>query len=339
MTIFDELYELGKKRAKHTVWVFSDLQQAKYENAERCLNLCMEDYNKLGNPAEMIWYLGDSTESANLPELMRMTKLQEDAFSSLRIPLAYATGNHDYDYAEFCHKNGRADFCMPFYEMVQSHPGWLTTRDMEQTWFKFALGNYMVYFFCDHIARDNSWCSTHNRWRWGKENYPYTQAHFDAIRKDMEACEKPHLITAAHCAFPGGNRDTQLLSYIQPLPLRTRLHLYGHSHIGEYNCPKERIFSQINWIDWQDIPQVDVASFENIRGSYCHSVILQIYEDDTLGLFFRNHDRGEFNSAFFPKPYSSEIAENYGRRMFLSWAPWDGVEKPADPGAGLGAKP
>ena len=338
MTIYDEIYELGKKRAKHTIWVFSDLQQAKYENAERCLSICMEDYLKLGSPAEMIWYLGDSTESANLPELFRMTKLQEDAFGSLKIPLAYATGNHDYDYAEYCHRNGSADYRMPFYDMVQNHEGWLTTKDCEDSWFKFELGDFMVYFFCDHIAHDNSWCSTHNRIRWGAENYPYGQAHWDSIRQDMEQCEKPHLLTAAHCAFPGGNRDTEILSKIQPLPLRTRLHLYGHSHIGEYTCPKERIFSQISWIDWQDIPQVDVASYENIRGIYCHSVIMQIYEDSTIGLFFRNHDRGEFNSAFFPKPYSSEIPGNYGRRKYLSWAPWDGVEKPEDPGAGFGAK-
>ena len=76
MSVFGELYELGKKHAKHTVWVFSDLQQAKFENAKRCLDLCMEDYLGLGSPAEMLWYLGDSTEGANYEELLRMTKLQ-----------------------------------------------------------------------------------------------------------------------------------------------------------------------------------------------------------------------------------------------------------------------
>ena len=47
MTIFDDLYALGLKRAKHSVWVFSDLQQAKYDNAARCLDICMEDYLRL----------------------------------------------------------------------------------------------------------------------------------------------------------------------------------------------------------------------------------------------------------------------------------------------------
>ena len=331
---YDELYELGKKHAKTTVWVFSDLQQAKIENTKRCLDLCMEDYRKMGEPADMIWYLGDSTEGANLEALDRMTAMQEEAFGSLGIPLCYATGNHDYDYSEYMYRMAREGKMppsapkLPFYEMVQNHPGWYTTKDTEETWFKVPVGNYMVYFFCDHVAHDNSWCSTHNHIRYGAEKYPYGDEHYAGIRRDMEACEKPNIITAAHCAFPGGNRDTEFLSKIQPLPLNTRLHLYGHSHIGEYKCPKSRIFSQIQWVDWQDIPQVDIASFENIRGAYCHSVILHIYEDDTLGLFFRNHDEGRFMSAFFPAPRSYEKPGDYDRRMKLSWAPWDGVPKP-----------
>lgn len=320
-TIYDELYEAGKKKAKHEIWVFSDLQQRLYDNAEKCLRICMEDYESLGRPAEMIWYLGDSTESPNLPELIRMTDLQEKAFGDLDIPLCYATGNHDYDYAEYCHRQGIPEYSMPFYEMVQRHPGWHTTKDSEETWFKIPLDHYMVYFFCDHVAHDNSWCSTHNGFRYGEENYPYQDDHFAAIRQDMENCGKPHIITAAHCAFPGGNRDTYLMSKIQPLPLNVRLHLYGHSHIGEYMCPKERIFSQIQWVDWQDVPQVDVASFENIRGSYCRSVLLQIYEDDSLGLFFRNHDSHHFVQAYFPKMSSAEIEGNYYKREELS-IPW-----------------
>ncbi len=326
--LYDDLYEFGKTRARHTIWVFSDLQQKLYENAKKCLDICMEDYDLLHQPAEMLWYLGDSTEGGNLDALYRMTELQADAFDSLGVPLCYATGNHDYDYNEYCYRAGSQEVKMPFYEMVQNHPGWYTTKDSEETWFRVPVGNYGVYFFCDHVAHDNSWCSTHNRVRWGEDRYPYGDAHFAAIRQEMEKESLPHIITAAHCAFPGGNRDTELLGKIQPLPLKTRLHLYGHSHIGEYVCPKERIFSQIQWVDWQDIPQVDVASFENIRGSYCHSVLLQIYEDDSLGLFFRNHDEHRFMSAFFPAAVSYEAEGNYAQRKKLSWAPWDGVPKP-----------
>ena len=150
--------------------------------------------------------------------------------------------------------------------------------------------------------------STHNRISFGKEYYPYGDDHFAGIRKEIVNHLGP-VITAGHCAFPGGNRDTYLTGKIQPLPLNVRLHLYGHSHIGEYSCPQERAFCQISWIDWQDIPQIDVASFENYRGSFCRSVFLQIYEDDSLGVFFRNHDAHTFVSAFFP---AKESAENEG---------------------------
>ena len=323
--MFDSLYEISRQHARYTIWVFSDLQQRLYDNCEKCLNICMEDYEMLGRPAQMIWYLGDSTESADLPEVIRMTKLQEKAFDSLRIPLCYATGNHDYDYAEYCYYHGIKEARMPFYEMVQHHPGWYTTKSREDTWFKVPLGEeWMVYFFCDHVANDNSWCSTHNQIRFGGEAYPYTDEHYAAIRREMESCDRPHIITAAHCAFPGGNRDTEFLSKIQPLPHNVHLHLYGHSHIGEYTCPKERIFSQIQWVDWQDIPQIDVSSFEDIRGSYCRSVILHIYENNTIGVFFRNHNEHRFMSAFFPACESAEIEGNYYKREELSYTEWKG---------------
>ena len=327
-TVYDALYEVGKEHAKHVIWVFSDLQQPRYESAKACLSISMEDYDRLGKPAQMIWYLGDSTEGRNLEQLYKMTELQEEAYGSLGIPLCYATGNHDYDYAEQCMREGRTDYEMPFYDMVRRHPGWHTTLDTEDTWFKVNVGNYAAYFFCDHVAHDNSWCATHNRIRWGGKLYPYTESYFAGVRAEMAKEEQPRIITAAHCAFPGGNRETEILSHLQPLPLKTRLHLYGHAHIGEYLCPKERVFSQIQWIDWQDIPQVDVASFENVRGSYCHSVILQIYEDDTLGLFFRNHDAGCFESAFFPSINSYEKEGNFEKRKILSWASWDGTLRP-----------
>lgn len=315
--IYDELYEAGKKKAKHTVWVFSDLQQARYENAAKCLQIAMDDIDRLDRPAEQIWYLGDSTESANLPELQRMTELQEKAFEKLGIPVCYATGNHDYDYAERCFREGRSDFRMPFYEMIQRHSDWHTTKNCEDLYFKVELGDYMIYFLCDHVSRENKWCATHNQIRYGAVDYPYTHEDFAAIRRDMEQCEKKHLLTAAHCGFPGGNRDSYLLSLIQPLPTRVHLHLYGHSHIGEYRCPGNRVFSKIQWVDWQDIPQVDVSSFENIRGSYCRSVLMQIYEDNTLGLFFRNHDDHRFESAFFPSIFSAEKEGDYARREAL----------------------
>lgn len=296
--MYQQLYDLCKQKAKHIVWVFSDLQQSNLENARQCIDICMEDYHLLGCPAEQIWCLGDAVQGTDLAQLYEMTKLQENAFASLGIPLYYATGNHDYDYASFSAKQRGAAIELPFYEMVRSHSGWFTTPDMDQPYFTGSIGNFKT-FFCDHISPDNSWLSTHNSIRYGHEVYPYGQAYWDGVRSEIAAAGD-HVITAAHCAFPGGNRETEILGKIQPLPRNVRLHLYGHAHIGEYSWPKQDVFRRISWIDWQDIPQIDVASFENIRGSFCRSIILHIYEDNSLGIFFRNHDAHCFTEAYFP---------------------------------------
>lgn len=297
--MYQQLYDLCKQKAKHIVWVFSDLQQSNLENARQCIDICMEDYHRLGCPAEQIWCLGDAVQGTDLAQLYEMTKLQENAFASLGIPLYYATGNHDYDYASFSAKQRGAAIELPFYEMVRSHSGWFTTPDMDQPYFTGSIGNFKTFFFCDHISPDNSWLSTHNSIRYGHEVYPYGQAYWDGVRSEIAAAGD-HVITAAHCAFPGGNRETEILGKIQPLPRNVRLHLYGHAHIGEYSWPKQDVFRRISWIDWQDIPQIDVASFENIRGSFCRSIILHIYEDNSLGIFFRNHDAHCFTEAYFP---------------------------------------
>ncbi|MBR2223082.1 MAG: hypothetical protein IJ973_02040, partial [Christensenellaceae bacterium] len=42
------------------------------------------------------------------------------------------------------------------------------------------------------------------------------------------------------------------------------------------------------------------GSMENIRGSFCRSALLQIYDDDTMAVFFRNHDAHCFTEVYFP---------------------------------------
>ena len=97
--MFDELYQESLARAEHKVWILSDLQQGLPENTRRCLTAGISDFELLGRPAEQIWYLGDAVEGGEADRLIAMCRLQEEAFASLRIPLCYATGNHDYDYS------------------------------------------------------------------------------------------------------------------------------------------------------------------------------------------------------------------------------------------------
>ncbi len=306
--MFNQLYELSKARAAQTVWVMSDLQQSNPENMQHCLDTAMEDYvHHLGSPAQAIWYLGDGVEGADLHHLMDMSRRQEEAFGKLEVPLYYVGGNHDFDYTARYPEEGRE----PFMDMVRDHPGWHTTKTAQDYYFRSQLGGYEVFFFSDHAAADRRWCVTHGTLRWGnREEYPYTMAHAQALRREMADCGKP-VITCGHYAFPGGNRQSALMSKLLPLPETVRLHLYGHAHIGDIVWAARDAFRRISWVDYHDIPQVNVSSFENIRGEKCRSVLLHIYPDGQLGLFFRNHDDHTFTEAYFPapQPYHERMQE------------------------------
>lgn len=290
------LYEISKERAKHVVWIMSDLQQSDPAAAERCLNICMADYERLGFPARTAWYLGDAVESDDLSCLEEMAAMQAEAFERLGITLCYATGNHDYDYS-----NGHPDKkpVLPFYETVQKRKDWYTTQNCDDFSFEYKLGDFTVHFFCDHVAKDNAWCVTHGRVKRGAEAYPYSAADAEKLRDRMASAKGP-VITAGHYSFPGGNRRSELMRGLFPLPTNVRIHFYGHAHIGDFKWAREDAYRRISWVDWHDIPQINVSSFENVRGDASRSVLLHIHEDGVMGIFFRNHDSGAFTESYFP---------------------------------------
>jgi hypothetical protein len=74
-----------------------------------------------------------------------------------------------------------------------------------------------------------------------------------------------------------------------PLPENVRLHLYGHAHIGDATWAGKNLYRKIAAVDDHSIIQCDVASLEDGRGSATRSMVLEIYRDGSLGLFFRNH--------------------------------------------------
>lgn len=297
MDLYQSLYDESCRRAKHRVWILSDLQQSQPENTRRCLDIGISDFEALGRPAEQIWYLGDAIEGDDMPRLIAMTDLQEQAFAALGLPLCYATGNHDYDYTR--RHPGRPPQ-LPFWQMVHDHPGWHTTASISDWYFRTALGDYPVYFFCDHVAPDGSWIAVHSHLNPpDAPGYPHPQSEIDALHARM-AAEEHTLITAAHYGFSGCNRDHELMDRLLPLPEQAAIHFYGHSHIGDAMWGRENVYRRISWVDWHDIPQIDVSSFENIRGEFCRSVLLHIYDDGGMGVFFRNHDRRCFTEAYLP---------------------------------------
>jgi len=295
MNMYDYCYEESLKRAVHKIWVLSDLQQGDPKNTESCLKIGMEDFELLGRPAEQVWYLGDAVEGDDPERLKKMCDLQENAFGALDIPLCYTTGNHDYDYMR---RNQGKPPVVWFREMVKAHPGWHTTETNQDYYFRTMLGDYPVYFLSDHIGPNSEWLVSHSHVVKGKEFYPYTEKDSEALRAEMFA-EEHAFFSAAHYSFAGGNRDHELMDKLLPLSPKHKLHFYGHSHIGD-SWGEENIFRRISWVDWHDIPQVDVSSFENIRGEFCRSVLAHIYEDGSMGIFFRNHDEHCFTEAYFP---------------------------------------
>ena len=203
--MYQYIYEESVRRAKHKIWILSDLQQKDPERARECLDISMTDYESMGAPADMIWYLGDSIEGTNREHLTQMCQMQEQAFERTGLPLCYVMGNHELDYSR-AKEHEQEPVFLPFYEMVKRHEGWHTTP-------------------------------------------AYTDPYFK---------------------------------------------------VGDYAWAKENAYRRISCVDWHDIPQINVSSFEHIRGKFCRSVFLHIYEDHSFGIFFRNHNARKFSEVYFP---------------------------------------
>ncbi|MBQ8637557.1 MAG: metallophosphoesterase [Lachnospiraceae bacterium] len=295
--MYDYIYQESLKRAKHKVWILSDLQQRNPVYTRECLEISMEDYYLLGAPADMIWYLGDAVEGDDRNHLLEMCALQEKAFDGTGLPLCYTIGNHDFDYSASAAHRDEPVF-IPFYEMVKAHPGWHAAADYTQPFFQVQLGDFSIYFFGDHIAPDKSWRTSHGQIHGDLARYPHGDI-YDQIREEIAAKSSP-VITASHYSYYGGNRAADLLSRLLPLPQNVKLHVYGHAHIGDFAWAKEHAWRRISWVDWHDIPQINVSSFEHIRGKCCRSVFLHLYEDHSMGVFFRNHDEHVFSECYFP---------------------------------------
>lgn len=293
--MYNFIYKESLKRAKHKVWIFSDLQQSDPKNAKECLEVSMEDYYSLGAPADMIWFLGDCVEGADKQHLLEMCEMQEKAFVKTGVPLCVVAGNHDLDYARY---GDESDVIIPIYEMAKKHSDWYMAASHTEPYFKVPLGNFKIYFFTDHIATDKSWDTTCGEIHGDASAYPHIQT-LQKIRKEMEEDGCP-IITASHYSFAGGSRPSGMFDNIMPLPQNVKMHFYGHAHIGDFVWAGERPYQRISWMNNHDIPQINVSSFEHIRGLKCRSVFLHIYEDNSCGIFFRNHNDRVFTECYFP---------------------------------------
>lgn len=292
--MINDLLEATRARAKHRVWLISDIQMADLDFIRRCIETSIADYRSLDRPCEVVWYLGDA--GANNTD--KTAALQLELFRGLNLPLRFINGGHDFDlthrYLEEC------GIVLPFYRHVQKEPGWKTTEKVSDLYFTDEIGPYMVYFFPNHADEDfNWWAGTVVQ---GKvDDYPYTQAFFDKLREEMGSCGKP-VILCTHEPLPPAIRASELHARLFPLPDNVVANFHGHCHIGERSTYNTTPYCKLTWMNDQDIPQINVSAMEDKRGDAIRSAFLELYEDGSLGVLFRNHSELRWTETFFLDP-------------------------------------
>ncbi len=279
--MIENFISLSDKYKLHRVWLISDLQQHDPERSRRCMYTAAEDFAALGLSCEKVWYLGDSVEGCDLDKLNEMTKMQEDVFLKLRLPVCYCPGNHDMDYI-----SAAGEPVLPFRSMVASHKkdGWKTTEKISDFYFWDVLGDINVLFLADCAAEDGSWHFCHGR-PFGT-GYPYKDSDFRRLTEERD--KLPRVITAGHYSYPGGNRATEYMGKFLPLKDNVKLHIYGHAHIGDSVWAGKDWGRQICGTDGHTLTQVNISSLETGRGNAIRSAFLEIYQD-SIAVFFRNH--------------------------------------------------
>jgi hypothetical protein len=284
--LIDNILQSVRGQVRHRVWVISDLQQSIPAEARRCLTTAVEDFRSLDLPIEQIWYLGDAVEGARLDHLEEMAAMQVEVLAAFGVPVRYVLGNHDFDLLRL--DPGRKERRAVFRDAVLRMPGWRTTDSLESFYFFDRIGEFTVAFFSDHADPRGRWFSTHGLIHGDAGAYPHDAMAYRRVRDEIAAAPGP-VIACSHYAFAGGNRPSALHDLMLPLPANIRLHLYGHAHIGDAAWAGKDLYRKIACVDHQPIVQCDIASLEDGRGSATRSMVLEIYANRSLGLFFRNH--------------------------------------------------
>ena len=287
------------KTARRRFWVFSDLQQSDPENARRCMHASVEDFLSLGLPVDAACYLGDATESAVLPHLREMADMQVEALARVDAPVWYVMGNHEFDRQRWSTPppSGRVE--IPMRERILSEPQWHTTASVRDWLLVADFGDVALALFSDHAAPDGSWISVHGGAcdaSGARIPHPDPEAPARA-RAAIAALGKP-VFTMSHYAFPGGNRASELMGLLRPLPGNVVAHFYGHCHVGDFKWGGQDCLRQISGVDGSALTQFDVASLENRRGNAVRSAILEWYGGSSYGVFFRNHTERRWEKMF-----------------------------------------
>jgi len=317
--MIDDLFRRVRGDALARIWIFSDLQQVLPDMAEDCLLRALKDMNSLDAGLSHLWYLGDAMEGKDPERVDAMTRMQVDHLSTLGLPLRFVMGNHDLDCTTPLPPGSTP--VLPVWEAFRKVNGWKTTKTPQEFYFTESYGETLTVFLSDHVAADNRWFATQQGVR-GEDpaSYPWTLADYQRLRDDIASWPGP-VILAGHYAFPGGARGAPpdgLLTRLLPLPDNVQLIFHGHSHVGDWAYGKEKTFQNICTVDWHKTPQINVSSLDRTRGSQSRSVVLDIYKNHTLGVFFRDHEDKKWSNSHFIDCHAprtiSEASERHHRR-------------------------
>lgn len=291
----DELFTISTARKKYRFWLISDLQQRNPAFAERYFRFAMDDYKLLNAKPDGVCYLGDAAEGIDLNDIRSMIDMQVSQLDALGIPIYYVMGNHEFDCYWKCLEEKKHPF-IPFYETVKNRPNWHVIPDQETFWFAEEKPEFTMLFFSDHASKDGFWGATH-QFLPESEKYPHTKEVWQAVRDRFANTGKP-VFTFAHCAFPGGNRPSQYLEQLLPLPDNFRAHFHGHAHIGDAAWAGENLYRQIAAVNDHAALQFDISSLDHLRGTTVRSAFFDYYGNGAYGVFFRDHINHRWEQSF-----------------------------------------
>ena len=284
--------------ARRRLWVISDLQQRDPANARRCMHAGVEDFLSLRLPVDAVCYLGDTTEGTDPAHLREMADMQVEALARVDAPVWYAMGNHEFDYHRWGGGRGSGRVTIPMRERVLREPQWHTTPSVRDWLLVADFGDLALAIFSDHAAPDGSWFCVHGGATDGENRIDYPDpGAAERAREAIAALGKP-VFTMSHYAFPGGNRASDLMGTLLPLPENAVAHFYGHCHVGDFQWGGKDCLRQISGIDGSAVTQFDVASLENRRGNAIRSAVVEWYGGASYGVFFRDHTARRWEKAF-----------------------------------------
>jgi len=280
----------------------SDLQQSDLDIAYKCLSTATEDFKSLELECDQIWNLGDTIQGTDLETIEKMVDMQIELLQPFDIPLKFTCGNHEFDpcLAKFNNKTfgGKEKIKVFSYEKFSEVPNWKTSDSISDFYFTDKLGEITLFFFPDHAHPNGEWATAGGVVHGESRAYPHSESAYLAVNKAISEIKGP-VITAGHASFDGGLRPSDLMNQMLPLPSNVIAHFHGHSHIGDKAWGGPSCFRKLSTVAHQDIPQFDIAALENNRGDAIRSAILEIYEDLSIGVLFREHDHKKWSDAYY----------------------------------------